>query len=187
MLASGGQKGLISIYDRHGEYFAEFSLQKPIIALEWDRNGEYLAIIQKGVSKVSIWSCRTKKVTDIVTSLQDPTCLKWSRISDKLAVGDSKGNLLLYNSDRGKKNELTGKHSGAITCIAWSNIDNLALGGEDNKFSLSSAEGKTFEELSIKSHALDVMFSRQKTDNRSSAETTISVNIGGKSLLLYNI
>lgn len=75
--------------------------------------------------------------------------MKWSRISDKLAVGDSKGNLLLYDSDHGKKNELAGKHGGAITCVAWSNTDILALGSEDNKFSLSNADGKTFEGIYI--------------------------------------
>lgn len=144
-MASAGQKGLISVYDRHGEYYAEFSTQKPVKAIQWDRNGDYLALIQKGMSVVSIWNARTKKITELTSSLQDPTCLKWSRISDKLAVGDSKGNLLLYDSDHGKKNELAGKHGGAITCVAWSNTDILALGSEDNKFSLSNADGKTFE------------------------------------------
>lgn len=40
------------MYDRHGEYYAEFSTQKPVKAIQWDRNGDYLALIQKGMSVV---------------------------------------------------------------------------------------------------------------------------------------
>eukprot|EP01031_Cornospumella_fuschlensis_P031476 gene31476-38044_t len=63
-LASAGRNGIVRITDRHGDKVDEISLSSsaPVLGLEWDRDGEYLAILQEGSGIVPLWSISSRRV-----------------------------------------------------------------------------------------------------------------------------
>jgi WD repeat-containing protein 19 len=111
-------------------------------------------------------------------------------VGPQLAIGTGKGNLLLYNKVTRKKIPVLGKHPRRITCGGWSSDNRLALGSEDRTLTLSNSNGDTLEQTELKYPPLDVQFAVQKSDDRKGEDqpdTTVSINMGGKSLLLYNL
>ena len=80
-----------------------------------------------------IWDATTKKLSSqLETNMKNIEILKWNLKGDKLAVGTSKGNLLLFDRNSGKKIPVLGKHSKAIVGMAWNDKDELACASEDN-------------------------------------------------------
>jgi hypothetical protein len=81
---------------RSGELYHEFALpgSGDAAQLAWDRNGETLAVLQKGSSIVLLWGTN-KKVSNLDTNQKDPTFLAWSKKGPQLAIGTGKGNLVL--------------------------------------------------------------------------------------------
>ena len=78
------------------------STSAPILSLQWDKDGEYLAILQEGNGVVPLWSLSNKRVVPLETNLRDPTFLSWSKTGPQLAIGTAKGSLLIYNKSRKK-------------------------------------------------------------------------------------
>lgn len=162
-----------------------------------------MAILQTGVDRVAVWEVNTRSVVYIDTGLKDPTFMKWSRVGPQLAIGSSKGGLVIFRKDSRKKLPITGKHSKAILCGDWSRDNRLALGGADNVLTISTADGDAVEQTELKYAPQGIQFASQKMDRAGGAngsgaragaagaqdlaETTISVNMGGKTILLYNI
>lgn len=64
---------------------------------------------------------------------QSLTCLAWSQTEQTLAAGTEKGSLILFNVGRRKREVVQGKHSRAVTCMAWSGTGLLAVAACDNK------------------------------------------------------
>lgn len=191
-LATAGCNGLVHIFGRHGEQVDEIALSTSgqVTGLEWDKDGECLAVLQQGNGVIPIWDISTRRVTNLETNLKDHTFLAWSKVGPQLAIGTGKGNLLLYNKNTRKKIPVLGKHPKKITCGGWSSDNQLALGSEDRTFTLSNANGDTLEQTELKYPPLDVQFAVQKSDDRNrdqGPDTTVSINMGGKSLLLYNL
>ena len=197
-LATSGANGLVHIFNRHGATVKEVSLGSgACLALDWDRDGDCLAILQEGSGRVPIYSLSTRKKTVLDTSLKDPTFLKWSRNGPHLAIGTMKGNLLLYNKLTCKKVPVLGKHSRRIVCGAWSADNRLALGSDDRTLTLSTCDGDTIEQTEVKYEPLDIQFAAQKTTRLRKGggegkagddnESTISINMGGRTILLYNL
>lgn len=111
--------------------------------------------------------------------------VKWSKFRSQLAVGTSKGNLLLYNHMTSRKVPILGKHSRKITCGAWSEEGLLALGSEDRTFTLSNEEGETIRQTPLRDFPLNVQFSEIKDDERSTIkENSVSVHRPSLSILL---
>ena len=214
-LATAGANGLVHIFDRHGKQVDEVSLRssQPVLDLCWDYVGESLAVLQQGNGEVPIWDSTSRNVTMLDTKLKNPTFLKWSRRGPQLAVGSEKGNLLIYRKDNRKLIPVAGKHSNKrITCGAWSNDNKLSLGGEDKTMTLSTAEGDTVGQTELTHEPLDVQFAGthctslpSKSNSSSSSgsgsnaggkssgssgigdlHSVISMNLGGKCILLYN-
>merc|ERR1719181_1886997 len=79
------------------------------------------------------------------------TWLGWSKTGPQLAVTSGKGNLLLYNKRTLKKEPVVGKHTKKIVCGAWSSSGRLALGGEDKKVTISTADGDLIDSIDLKS------------------------------------
>jgi WD repeat-containing protein 19 len=185
--------GIIHITDRHGDIVDEIpmSTSAPILALQWDKDGEYLAILQDGNGVVPLWSLSSKRVVPLETNLRDPTFLSWSKTGPQLAIGTAKGSLLIYNKTRKQKIPVVGKHSKMITCGAWSkNGNKLVLGSDDRTLTISNENGDTLLHTEIKHVPLETHFTYNKsstTYNSTNDDNVVSANLNGKSLLLYNI
>ena len=193
-LATAGRSGVVHIWDRHGERVDEVQLmgEGAVLSLEWDSDGECLAVLQDGNGQIPIWDMKDRSVTKLETSLKDPTFMKWSRTGPQLVIGTVKGNVLIYNKQSRKKVPVLGKHPRKITCGAWSKDNRLALGSEDSTLTLSNAAGDTLEQTELKHPPKEMCFAIQKTNELmrigpETPETHLSINMGGYSLLLYDL
>jgi WD repeat-containing protein 19 len=188
------RKGIIQITDRSGGIVDEIPLStnSPVLNLEWDKDGEYLAILQEGNTVVPLWNLVKKQVIPLETGFSDPSFLCWSKTGPQLAIGTAKGNVLLYNKQQKKKIPVMGKHAKKIICGAWSRDGNkLGLGSADCTITVSNDIGETLIHSELKTPSNEMSFcnrsaaySRQK--NSESQDDTISANLGGKSILLLN-
>lgn len=64
---------------------------------------------------------------------QEACAIAWATNQQILAVGTSKGNLVLYNLARYQKVPIMGKHTRAVACAAWNNTEILAMGATDKQ------------------------------------------------------
>eukprot|EP01012_Entosiphon_sulcatum_P034005 TRINITY_DN4306_c0_g1_i1.p1 TRINITY_DN4306_c0_g1~~TRINITY_DN4306_c0_g1_i1.p1 ORF type:complete len:1383 (+),score=422.30 TRINITY_DN4306_c0_g1_i1:301-4449(+) len=188
-MAVAGVNRRVHIIDRQGKVLHQIPLPGPgqCLALDWDCTGDTLAVLQAGATQIPLWSFNTKKLDMMDTNMKELTFLKWSRVGPQLAVGTAKGSLLLYNHKTKKKIPIVGKHQRRILCGAWNSQNKLALGAEDKQLTISNAEGDTLDQAHMKSEPASIQFSDMKADERQKhRENTVSVNMGGKTLLLYN-
>lgn len=135
---------------------------------------------------VPLWSISSRRVVPLETNLKDPTFVAWSKTGPQLAVGTEKGSLLIYNKSRKQKIPIVGKHSKRITCGAWSEGGNkLVLGANDRTITVSNEGGDTLLHTELKYSPSEISFTNSRPGSRE--EDLVSANLGGKSLLLYNI
>ncbi|MFT7807501.1 WD repeat-containing protein 19 [Arapaima gigas] len=188
-LAVAGPDNSVKIFDRHGQKKNELNLPGRCLAMDWDKDGDTLAAIADKSSAVHLWDANVNKTSQLDSGMRDQmSFILWSKIGSLLAVGTSKGNLLIYNQQTSRKIPVLGKHSKKITCGCWSSQNLLALGGEDKVVTISNHEGDTIRQTSVRSDPGDVQFSVMKTDERASpGESTVSVVVGKKTLFLFNL
>eukprot|EP00286_Rhodomonas_abbreviata_P012313 CAMPEP_0181339280 /NCGR_PEP_ID=MMETSP1101-20121128/29160_1 /TAXON_ID=46948 /ORGANISM="Rhodomonas abbreviata, Strain Caron Lab Isolate" /LENGTH=164 /DNA_ID=CAMNT_0023450215 /DNA_START=142 /DNA_END=633 /DNA_ORIENTATION=- len=132
-LATCGSNRQVQICDRYGAVVDDVSLTAggQVLQLDWDCDGETLAILQAGNSALILWDAVSRKPTMLETNTKDLTWMKWSKTGPELAVGSGKGNLVMYNRRTARLNALLGKHSKKITCGCWNSQNQLALGSDD--------------------------------------------------------
>ncbi|NXA79906.1 WDR19 protein, partial [Thryothorus ludovicianus] len=188
LAVTGGDRA-VKIFDRHGQKKNEISLPGNCVAMDWDKDGDTLAIITDKSSTVFLWDAITSKTSQLDSGMRDAlSFLLWSRVGALLAVGTTKGNLLIYNRQTSRKISVLGKHTKRITCGCWSIENLLALGGEDKMITISNQEGDTIRQTSISSDPSNMQFSVMKTDERvSTRESTVSVVVGKRTLFLFNL
>lgn len=165
----------MSIFDRHGQKINEITLPGNCVTLDWDKDGDTLAIITDKSSAIYLWDANTNKTSQLDSGMRDAmSFLLWSRVGSLLAIGTTKGNLLIYNRQTSRKIPVLGKHTKRITCGCWSTENLLALGGEDKMITISNQEGDTIRQTSVNSEPSDMQFSVMKTDERvSTRESTV--------------
>jgi WD repeat-containing protein 19 len=184
-LAVTSANNAVNIFDRRGQVKAKLSLHGPCVCMDWDREGNLLAVLQERSGVTLLWNAHYNTTVELDTGLKDmSTFCCWAEKSATLAIGTLKGNLLLYNHRTKKKIPVIGKHTKRITCGAWSNENLLALGSEDKSITVSNLEGDTLQQIPLRGDPSNVMFAR--TD-QTSRETTISAILGSKTLLLLDI
>ncbi|XP_056135515.1 WD repeat-containing protein 19 [Lampris incognitus] len=188
-IAVAGNDNSLKIFDRHGQKRNELNLPGRCVAMDWDKDGDILAVIAEKSSSIYLWDASVNKTSQIDSGMRDQmSFILWSKTSPLLAVGTSKGNLLIYNQQTSRKIPVLGKHTKRITCGCWSTENLLALGSEDRSLSISNHEGDTIRQTSLRGEPADVHFSVMKTDERSSpGESTVSVSVGKKTLFLFNL
>ncbi|XP_027542119.1 WD repeat-containing protein 19 [Neopelma chrysocephalum] len=188
LAVTGGDRA-VKIFDRHGQKRNEISLPGNCVAMDWDKDGDTLAIVTDKSSAIFLWDAITNKTSQVDSGMRDAmSFLLWSRVGTLLAVGTTKGNLLIYNHQTSRKISVLGKHTKKITCGCWSTENLLALGGEDKMITISNQEGDTIRQTSVSSDPSDMQFSVMKTDERmSTRESTVSVVVGKKTLFLFNL
>ena len=188
-LATAGKNAVVQITDRHGDILDEISMSSSnaIISLAWDKDGEYLAILQDGNGVVPLWNLSTRRIVPLETNLRDPTFFAWSRDGPQLAIGTAKGNLLIYNKVKKQKIPVVGKHSKRISCGSWSYGGNkLVLGADDKTLTVSNDTGDTLLHTEVKTVPVEACFADPNVGNFE-GDDIISVNLDGKSIMLVNI
>ncbi|KAK1345985.1 hypothetical protein QTO34_008452 [Cnephaeus nilssonii] len=188
-LAVTGADHIVKIFDRHGQKRSEINLSGNCVAMDWDKDGDILAVVAEKSSCIYLWDANTNKTSQLDSGMRDQmSFLIWSKIGSFLAVGTVKGNLLIYNRQTSRKIPVLGKHTKRITCGCWSKENLLALGGEDKIITVSNQEGDTIRQSPLKSEPGNMQFSMMRSDDRTStAESTISVVLGKKTLFLFNL
>ncbi|XP_015201422.1 WD repeat-containing protein 19 isoform X2 [Lepisosteus oculatus] len=188
-LAVAGPDQTVKIFDRHGEQRNELNLPGKCVGMDWDKDGDILAVIADKSSSVYLWDANTNKISQLDSGMRDQmSFLQWSKAGCLLAVGTAKGNLLIYNQQTSRKIPILGKHTKRITCGCWSSQNLLALGSEDKTVTVSNHEGDTIRQTTVRAEPADIQFSVMKTDERASmGESTASVVVGRKTLFLFNL
>lgn len=102
--------------------------------------------------------------------------MAWGKSGLFLAIGTSKGNVLIYNQKAGRKIPILGKHTKKIVSGAWSSDNLLALGSEDKTLTVSTLEGDTVLSSVLRNDPSLIQFSEMKQDERTSMESTVSQN-----------
>ncbi|XP_078116158.1 WD repeat-containing protein 19 [Sander vitreus] len=188
-IAVAGQDNSVKIFDRHGHKWTELNLPGRCVGMDWDKDGDILAVIAAKSSFIYLWDASVNKTSQIDSGMRDQmSFILWSKLGPLLAVGTVKGNLLIYNQQTSRKIPVLGKHTKKITCGCWSVQNLLALGSEDNTLSVSNHEGDTIRQTTLRGEPAEMHFSVVKTDERSGqGESTVSVSVDKKILMLFNI
>ncbi|XP_076826013.1 WD repeat-containing protein 19-like isoform X2 [Clavelina lepadiformis] len=188
-LATTGQDHVVRIWDRHGQLEEEIHLAGNYTAMEWDRDGDVLCSVCEKSSSLHMWDANQKKVIKVESGAKDTlTFLSWSKNDLHLAVGTTKGNLILYDHKIGRKVPILGKHNKKIFTGNWSNDNKLALGGMDNMVTVSDVNGKTLNQFSVRDQPSLVKFSVMKEGSRvETVDNTVSLVVGKKTLFFYKL
>ncbi|CAK1578047.1 unnamed protein product [Parnassius mnemosyne] len=187
-LATTGTDATVAIHDRSGKLLERLKLQGLCAGMQWDNDGDYLAVITPNSNAVLLWECHANKRVNIETGLREPpSCLAWSFGEPLLAVGTQKGNLALYNHHTTKRIPIIGKHTKKITCAAWNRDSILVLASEDKSLSINNSDGDTLRMITLRDMPNDLQFSEMKMDERVAGENTISLIVGKRTLYLYNL
>eukprot|EP00062_Callorhinchus_milii_P005040 gi/632944084/ref/XP_007887305.1/ PREDICTED: WD repeat-containing protein 19 isoform X3 [Callorhinchus milii] len=188
-IAITGFDHTVKIFDRHGQKKNEINLPGMCVNIDWDKDGDVLAVIADKSNSIYLWDANTHKPSQLDSGMRDQmSFLMWSKAGTLLAVGTTKGNLLIYNPQTSRKIPVLGKHTKRITCGCWSSQNLLALGSEDKMLTVSNQEGDTIRQTTVRAEPSDVQFSVMKTDERASmGESTVSVVVGKKTLFLFNL
>lgn len=186
-LAVVGSNRTLFIYDRHGSAVEKLPLLDNVADMAWDKEGDLLAVICEKMPIIILWDSNRRKLSQIDSSFKDSmSYLGWCKTSCLLAVGTTKGNLLLYNHLTSKKIPILGKHTRRVTTGAWSKDGLLALGGDDRMLTISNEFGDTMRHTVLKDTPSLIMFSDRKQDVRSQlSESTVSLVLNRKTLYLY--
>ena len=187
-LAVAGTENGVQLYDRHGELRREVSLPGAFLCMDWQKDGDVLAVLQDRNTVITLWEAHSQRVLLVDANLKDQlTWCAWSKISSHLAVATAKGSLIVYNHQSSKKVPVVGKHGKRITCGAWNSNNQIVLGSDDKTISLNSVEGDEIKKISVRLEPNNIRVSNMKRDgNKASFETSVSAVLGRRTLFLWD-
>jgi len=191
----GESQRKLLLFDRQGQQVEEIALKSfaKVKQMEWDKDGEILAILQEKEPEVVLWRVAEKKLDMLEVNSKDPTYLAWSKLGPQLAIGTVGGNMMIYNKRTLKKQTILGKHHQKITCGCWSSTENiLALGSEDKTISISDENGdsitKAHDPLRMKNSPALVQFTSVKGEHAGEGtQQNVSVVLGNVTFLLMRL
>ncbi|PRP88379.1 WD repeat-containing protein 19-like [Planoprotostelium fungivorum] len=190
LLAAVGTNKVVHIFDRNGETIDSIPLQSACCGIDWDRDGELLSLLQTGSSAITFWDRNNRKTSQLDTGMKEGlSFMSWSKNGPHLVVGSHKGSIVFYNKRTQRKIPLTGGlHAKRICSGAWNSKNFVTLGSEDRQITVYNTEGELIDHTLVKSEPLDMLFSEMKADKKATKqENTISVNLGRKTIYLYNL
>ncbi|KAJ8556762.1 hypothetical protein ON010_g9203 [Phytophthora cinnamomi] len=100
-----------------------------------------------------------------------------------LAIGTNRGQVYIYDHATGTKTQVASKHKRRILCGDWNLEDKFAFGSEDRQITICLPSGRTFDQVKIKASPQSVTFGGKTEDK----DAILSVNMGGKTILLYDL
>ena len=178
-LATCGANKIVNIFNRQGEPYAEIPLEGSGACkqLDWDDEGEKLAILQEGSMIIRVWDANmnTEVSVDVNQTRDVLSYIKWAANAPLLAIGTQKGTLCLYDKRTLKKQSLLGKHTKAIVSGAWNERDELVLASVDKQLTLSDQGGATLLQHPVRGEPSELRVS----------DNYISAIVGKKSLAIF--
>ncbi|TKR68451.1 hypothetical protein L596_024434 [Steinernema carpocapsae] len=197
-IAVAGSNTSLRILNRSGQAVDELQSPGSVTLLTWDKDGEVLAFANDSTSAIGMWNFNSKQIEYIDSSMgskEKATYLEWSPTLPVLAVGNSKGNLLLYNRETLRKVPILGKHQKAIVCGAFSRDgEYLILGSDDHTLSISNMAGDTLNSLSGTGDLSNLDMVRTNTTTTSAGAPvnpedayTITVLINKKQMMMVHL
>ncbi|CAG7728859.1 unnamed protein product [Allacma fusca] len=177
---------VVYVHNRHGHLHQQITLTGNCIAMAWDEDGDFLAILAEGTSSILLWESHSARLLEIESNIRDAgSCLAWSRTGKILAYATSKGNLLVYNHRTLRKVPIVGKHTKRIAYVAWSNDSLLALATVDNLVSLNTVDGDSMKTVQLRGKPTDLKFGQIKEDkNAPNLDNCVSCIVGEKTLYM---
>lgn len=151
-------------------------------ALAWNAAGTVLAIGQANSSAVLLWERKDGELRELDLGLKEVSLLLWSRAENVLAIGTSKGVVFIYDHDTDTKIMAGGRHKRRIISADWLGSSSLAYASEDKQISMCTSAGILLDQVKVKCLPMDVAFGGKEFDEHS----IVSVNMEGKTILLYN-
>ncbi|VDK70615.1 unnamed protein product [Anisakis simplex] len=168
--------------------------------MKWDKDGDILALTNDKTTAVTLWEIGTKKTELLDANMgsklrisdsyrESPTFMAWSHKSPILAVGNNKGNLMIYNHRTSRKVPVLSKHQRAITCGAFSDEDLLALGADDTSITVSNMDGDSVYSFTCNSDPSLLQFSnlRHPVEKPLKSDPMLSAILGKKIMMLVNL
>ncbi|TYZ59992.1 hypothetical protein PybrP1_002167 [[Pythium] brassicae (nom. inval.)] len=168
-------------WDPHGKFVAStgssrvahiFGRRGKLVDQVWSEDGELLAIVQANSAALVLW---------------EPKRLREHRIVDlpcrDLAIGTNRGQVYIYDHATGEKTQAVSKHKRRILCGDWNLESKLAFGSEDRQITICLPDGRTFDQVKIKASPQSITFGGKSEDK----DAILSVNMGGKTILLYDL
>ncbi|XP_014256519.1 WD repeat-containing protein 19 [Cimex lectularius] len=187
-LATVGNDYSVAIFNRQGKVHERIKLPGQCTGFGWDCDGDLLGLICDGSFSILFWDSNTGKKFPIDTGLRDSlTVISWALNEPIVAVGSARGNLAIYNHRTSKRIPVLGKHSKRIVTAAWGSTNVLALGSEDRTISINNSDGDTLKMFQLSADPSALQFTQFQSDDRSSPDTMVSLIVGKKMLLIYNL
>lgn len=159
--------------------------------MEFDSEGDTLALIQEQSSIVTIINVYTKKPMKIEIEKNNndkPTCIRWGKNHTNLAIGTDRGLIYFFNKTNGRITPITMNHSKAVATADWNDEGNLVSGDENKTISVTNRAGEPIlQNAAIKADPKMIKWARQKTNDNKNAYTTISTVLLNKTILIYDI
>ncbi|TMW66827.1 hypothetical protein Poli38472_011943 [Pythium oligandrum] len=187
-VASTGNSRVAHIFSRRGKLVDQIvpPSPSPCTLLEWSQNGEILAIVQANSSALVLWEPKKIREHQLVDlPCKDVSFMKWSKASGSqlLALGTNRGQVYIYDHSTGEKTQAVSKHKRRILCGDWNMENKFAFGSEDRQITICLPNGRTFDQVKIKSSPQSITFGGKTEDK----DAILSVNMGGKTILLYDL
>jgi WD repeat-containing protein 19 len=192
-LAFCGETRIIVIVDRLGKKLLEFQLKNGsrVKQMEFDCEGDTLAVIQDQCSIATVNNLYTKKTIDIEidkSNKDKPTCIRWAKNHPTLSIGTEKGLIYYYNKKSDKIYPVSLNHTKAVISADWNDEGNLVTGDENKSLSVTNRVGEPLlQNAVLKADPKMVKWARQKTSESKNSFTTISTVLNNKTILIYDV
>eukprot|EP00055_Hartaetosiga_balthica_P018073 m.128120 g.128120 ORF g.128120 m.128120 type:complete len:1383 (-) comp9449_c2_seq5:5705-9853(-) len=185
LLASSGSNRSVFIFDRKGNAVSEFSLPGKCTGMEWDNNGEHLAIIHDQSSSVFLWNTSDKGATEVDVGLKGfGSMVCWSPEGKQFIVGNNKGDISVYSVPTQRKLPLLGKHRKRIVSADWGRNNKFVVASADQTLTINTPEGDAIANPQLGGDpSLVKTFDGNDEDD---AKSQVAVVMNSKTLLLFH-
>ena len=157
-VASTGSSRVVHIFDVGGNMVDQVVPPSPsrVSGLEWDPHMGTLAIMQEHSKVVVMWnaSSQTRKMLDV--GVKDGLWMSWSTSRNLLALGTSRGRVLIYDTEDCSRVQVRTEHRRSVTAGAWNKSNCLAFVSDARSVTMCSAEGEILDRFKVKGKPLSV-------------------------------